>query len=159
MTVSTQHPAPAPVASLVGDQPDADVKERRDTLGHQWVTAATSREPAASSVARLQPPLPLFSGSVPGPVALQHPSVLPQPTQYGPHLQHATLVSQPPAHLHMTPPIAANCVPAYSQLVPAQQCDHGCPRSTLASGHDEVPDLCGETPASQGIQQSQDIQY
>jgi len=100
----------------------------------------------------------MLSGSVSGPADHLQPSMLPQSTQYAPHLQHPTPVSQPPAHLHMAPPVAANCMPPYSQSVPARQCDHTCPRSTLAIGRDEVPVFCGETPASQGIQRSQELE-
>jgi len=46
----------------------------------------------------------------------------------------------------------------YFQSEPAQPCSHSCPRSTLASGRDEVPIFCGETPASQGIQRSQELE-
>ncbi|ROT79063.1 hypothetical protein C7M84_002221 [Penaeus vannamei] len=153
VTVSTQRPAPVAsyLAPVLGGQPDADAGDRRDTLGHQWVTTATSREPASSSASGLQPPPPMLSGSVPGPAA--HP-----PTQYGPHLQQATPVSQPPAHLHMAPPVVVSCIPPYSQSVPARQCDHTCPRSTLAIGRDELPIFCGEMPASQGIQRSQELE-
>ncbi|ROT83882.1 hypothetical protein C7M84_022943 [Penaeus vannamei] len=160
VTVSTQHPAPVAsyLAPLLGGQPDADAGDRRDTLGHQWVAAATSREPASSSASGLQPPPVMLSGSVPGPAANPQPSVLPQPTLYGPHLQQATPVSQPPAHLHMAPQAAVNCTMPYFQSEPAQPCGHNCPRSTLASGRDEVPIFCGETPASQGIQRSQELE-
>lgn len=53
VTVGSQ--CPALVASYltpaVDDQPDADSGDRRHTQGHQWVVAATSKEPAALSVA------------------------------------------------------------------------------------------------------------
>ncbi|ROT61294.1 hypothetical protein C7M84_020936 [Penaeus vannamei] len=160
VTVSTQRPAPVAsyLAPVLGGRPDADAGDRRDILGHQWVTAATSREPASSSAAGLQPPPPMLLGSVPRLAAHPQPSVLPQSTQYGLHLQQATPVSQPPAHLHMAPPVAANCMSPYSQSVPPQLFGHACPHSTLASGRDEVPVFCGETPASLGIQRSQELE-
>ncbi|ROT71691.1 hypothetical protein C7M84_009975 [Penaeus vannamei] len=100
----------------------------------------------------------MLSGSIPGPAAHPQPSVLPQPTQYGPHLQQATPVSEPPAHLYMAPPAAVNCTMPYFQSEPAQPCSHAGPYSTLASGRDEVPVFCSETPASQGIQRSQELE-
>ncbi|ROT84516.1 hypothetical protein C7M84_022276 [Penaeus vannamei] len=126
VTVSTQHPAPVAsyLAPLLGGQPDADAGDRRDTLGHQWVAAATSREPASSSASGLQPPPVMLSGSVPGPAANPQPSVLPQPT----------LQSQ------------------LNRVVITVLALH------WPVGRDEVPIFCGETPASQGIQRSQELE-
>ncbi|ROT71470.1 hypothetical protein C7M84_010208 [Penaeus vannamei] len=156
VTVSTQHTAPVAsyLAPVMGDQSDTDAGERRHTLGHHWVAAASSRETATSSAAGLQPPPPMLSGSVSGPADHLQPSMLPQSTQYVPRLQHPLS----PAHLHMASPAAASCIPPYSQSVPAQPCGHACPRFTLGRGRDEVPIFCGETPASQGIQRSQELE-
>ncbi|ROT81536.1 hypothetical protein C7M84_025301 [Penaeus vannamei] len=133
VTVSTQHPAPVAsyLVPVLGGQPDADAGDRRDTLGHQWVAAATSREPASSSAAGLQPPPPMLSGSIPGPAAHPQPSVLPQPTQYG----------RTCSKLHRS----QSPLPIYTWRL--QQL-----------GRDEVPVFCSETPASQGIQRSQELE-
>lgn len=133
-------------------QPDSDPQHGTRPL------QSTERLPPQT-----QPPVsfPSVAGHVPRPPALHpeashetRPSVS-QPSVFaaqGPLPVFAAPVTQPTA---CQPPTFPS---SFNPQAPATHMDGSWTRPYFGSGRDEVPVFCGETPASQGIQQSQELE-